>query len=50
LEMDPNMTVKQSHEIATDVKRLIFKRFPNVGDVMIHINPCNEEHDDLIRL
>lgn len=50
LEMDPDMTVRQSHKIATDVKRLIFNRFTNVGDVMIHINPCNEEHEDLIRL
>lgn len=50
LEMDPDMTVKRSHEIATEVKRLIFNRFPNVGDVMIHINPRNEEHEDLIRL
>lgn len=50
LEMNPDMTVKQSHEIATEVKRLIFDRFPNVGDVMIHINPYNEEHEDLIRL
>lgn len=50
LEMDPDITVKQSHEIATEVKRLLFRRFTNVGDVMIHINPRNEEHDDLIRL
>jgi len=50
LEMDPQMTVRQSHSIATEVKRLIFERFPNVGDVMIHVNPCNEEHEDLIRL
>jgi cation diffusion facilitator family transporter len=50
LEMDPQMTVKQSHSIATEVKRLIFERFPNVGDVMIHINPHDEEHEDLIRL
>jgi len=50
LEMDPEMTVKRSHEIATEVKRLIFNRFPNVGDVMIHINPHNEKHEDLIRL
>ena len=50
LEMDPYMTVKQSHDIATEVKRLIFERFPNVGDVMIHINPHEEEHQDLIRL
>jgi divalent metal cation (Fe/Co/Zn/Cd) transporter len=48
--MDPDMTVKQSHAIATEVKRLIFERFNNVGDVMIHINPHEEEHEDLIRL
>ena len=50
LEMDPAMTVKASHDVATRVKRLIFEGFPNVGDVMIHINPHEEEHEDLIRL
>ena len=50
LDMDADMTVKRSHEIATEVKRLIFERFPNVGDVMIHINPHEEQHEDLIRL
>jgi cation diffusion facilitator family transporter len=50
LEMDPDMTVKDSHDIATRVKKLIFDGFPNVGDVMIHINPHEEEHEDLIRL
>lgn len=50
LEMDPNMTVKQSHQVTDEVKRLIFERFPNVGDVMIHINPREEDHEDLIRL
>ena len=50
LDMDPEMTVKQSHDIATQVKRLIFEKYPNVGDVMIHINPHDEEHEDMIRL
>lgn len=50
LDMDPDMTVKESHEVATQVKRLIFERYPGVGDVMIHINPHDEEHEDLIRL
>lgn len=50
LEMDPEMTVKESHDVATQVKRLIFEGFPNVGDVMIHINPHDEAHEDLIRL
>jgi cation diffusion facilitator family transporter len=50
LDMDPEMTVKCSHAIATEVKKQIFDRFANVGDVMIHINPHEEEHEDLIRL
>ncbi|KAB0669584.1 cation transporter [Oryzomonas sagensis] len=50
LDMDPAMTVKESHDVATLVKKLIFQGFPNVGDVMIHINPHDEEHEDLIRL
>lgn len=50
LDMDPHMTVKESHAIATEVKRLIFARYQNVGDVMIHINPHDEDHEDLIRL
>lgn len=50
LDMDPNMTVKQSHDVATNVKKLIFDRYPGVGDVMIHVNPHDEEHEDLIRL
>jgi cation diffusion facilitator family transporter len=50
LDMDPEMTVKESHRITSNVKQLIFERFPNVGDVMIHINPHDEDHEDLIRL
>jgi cation diffusion facilitator family transporter len=50
LDMHPEMTVKRSHKIATEVKRRIFEHFPNVGDVMIHINPSDEPHEDMIRL
>ncbi len=50
LDMPPDMTVKRSHDIATEVKRRIFDHFSNVGDVMIHINPSDEPHEDLIRL
>lgn len=50
LDMDPGMTVKESHDLATEVKRRIFEQYVNVGDVMIHINPHDEEHEDLIRL
>jgi len=50
LDMDPDMTVKESHDIATAVKKVIFEHNSNIGDVMIHVNPHEEEHEDLIRL
>ncbi|MCL5808131.1 MAG: cation diffusion facilitator family transporter [Deltaproteobacteria bacterium] len=50
LDMDPAMTVKESHAVSVAVKRTLFEHFPNVGDVMIHINPHEEAHEDLIRL
>ncbi len=50
LDMDPMMTVKQSHDIAVTVKQLIFEKYPTIGDVMIHINPHDESHTDMIRL
>jgi len=50
LDMDPEMTVRHSHEIATLVKQRIFEHFPNMGDVMIHINPSDVPHEDLNRL
>lgn len=50
LDMDPDMTVRKSHYISTQVKKGIFRMFPNVGDVMIHINPHDEKHTDLTRL
>jgi len=50
LDMDAEMTVKHAHDIADTVKRQLFDTFPSIGDVMIHINPRNEQHEDLIRL
>jgi cation diffusion facilitator family transporter len=51
LEMDSEMTVRHSHEVATRVKRLIFDAYPTVGDVMIHVNPHDDpDHEDLVRL
>ncbi len=50
LDMDPEMTVRKSHALATEVKSKIFEKIPHVGDVMIHINPHEEEHRDMIRL
>lgn len=39
VEVDPQMTVQRSHEIAHDVKDRIRAALPEISDVLIHIEP-----------
>jgi cation diffusion facilitator family transporter len=39
VEVDPQMTVQRSHEIAHDVKDRIRRQLPAVRDVLVHIEP-----------
>jgi cation diffusion facilitator family transporter len=41
VEVDPQMTVLRSHEIAHDVKNKIRETMPEVSDVLVHIEPLN---------
>jgi cation diffusion facilitator family transporter len=41
VEVDPQMTVLRSHEIAHDVKDKIRAAMPEVSDVLVHIEPLN---------
>jgi cation diffusion facilitator family transporter len=41
IEVDPQMTVLRSHEIAHDVKDKIRETMPEVSDVLVHIEPLN---------
>ena len=41
VEVDPQMTVQHSHEIAHDVKDRVRAELPSVRDVLIHIEPRN---------
>ena len=50
LDMDSQMTVQESHGIGNQVRKLIFDRFPRVGDIMIHIHPSLEDHGEISRL
>lgn len=45
LDMDPQMTVQESHGIGKQVREQIFTCFPGVGDIMIHVHPSEEEHE-----
>lgn len=40
LEVDPDMTVRQSHDIATQVKQDIKETLPWVADVLVHVEPA----------
>ena len=39
LEVDPDMTVRQSHEIAHDVRLRILETLDWVADVLVHVEP-----------
>ncbi len=39
LEVDPDMTVRKSHEVATEVRFAIKRDLPWVADVLIHVEP-----------
>jgi len=41
LEVDPNMTVRQSHEIAHDVREQVVRELSWVADVLVHVEPWN---------
>ena len=40
LEVDPEITVRQSHEIATEVRIVIKETLPWVADVLVHVEPA----------
>jgi cation diffusion facilitator family transporter len=42
VQVDPQMTVQRSHEIAHDVKDRIRARLPRVSDVLVHIEPSGQ--------
>jgi cation diffusion facilitator family transporter len=46
LEVDPEMSVRRSHEIAHQVKDQVKDRLPSVRDVLVHIEPSRSERED----
>lgn len=47
VEVDPQMTVQRSHEIAHDVKDKIRSQIPQVRDVLVHIEPSRQKNDQV---
>ena len=44
LEVDPEMTVRQSHAIASEVRIAIKENVPWVADVLVHVEPSGMVH------
>jgi cation diffusion facilitator family transporter len=46
IEVDPNLTVRQAHDIAASVERAIKDRVDGVFDIMVHVEPagCADDH------
>ncbi|HLX69278.1 MAG TPA: cation transporter dimerization domain-containing protein, partial [Verrucomicrobiae bacterium] len=42
VEVDPQMTVFRSHQIAHDVKNKVREQIPRVRDVLVHIEPTKK--------
>ena len=43
VEVQPDLTVAEGHEIAEDVRKRILDHFPEVVDVIVHVDPMETE-------
>ena len=43
LSLDHNLTIKQGHDIASEIKNTVQSKFSDVEEVLIHVNPYFEE-------
>lgn len=39
ISVDPNITVKEGHDIARNVKQILLKEHDDIEDVLVHVNP-----------
>ncbi len=44
LEVDGTMTVEEGHRIGHEVKDRLLQEFPNLRDVLVHLEPCPHTH------
>ena len=49
VEVDPQMTVQRSHEIAHLVKDNVRSQVPRVRDVLVHIEPARNSPESTVR-
>ena len=42
--VNPDFTVREGHDVARQVKTRVIEGIPEVGDIMIHVNPAQPNH------
>jgi divalent metal cation (Fe/Co/Zn/Cd) transporter len=45
IEVAPNLTVSEAHKIATQVERAIKDRVEGIYDIMVHVEPEGDHHE-----
>jgi len=43
VKVDGNLTVREGHDISEDVKRRLLDEGPDLVDVVVHLEPCDDE-------
>jgi cation diffusion facilitator family transporter len=46
VKVDGAMSVRDGHEVSEEVKRRLLADGPDLVDVVVHLEPCSEEHQD----
>lgn len=46
ISVDPNITVKEGHDIARKTKRTLIEKHKEVENVLVHINPYIEPNEE----
>ncbi len=46
VEVDPELTVKEAHEIAKNVEKSIKSNLRNIYDIMVHVEPLGNREED----
>jgi cation diffusion facilitator family transporter len=44
LQVDPELTVKRGHDVASTVKESLLKKHPEISKVLVHVEPALKEH------
>jgi len=46
LHVDPEATIREAHSLGHRVKARLLEEIPNLTDVLIHLEPAGEEHEE----